>query len=44
MRVATIEREYTAKLDDLRHNYALRVTVEGCRGWSSSPRCTAMRC
>jgi hypothetical protein len=29
LRVAAIEREYRAKLDDLRHNYALRVTV----GW-----------
>lgn len=28
MRVEAIEREYRAKLDDLRHNYALRVTVE----------------
>ncbi len=28
LRVATIEREYHVKLDDLRHNYALRVTVE----------------
>jgi hypothetical protein len=28
MRVAAIEREYAAKLDDLRHNYALSVTVE----------------
>jgi hypothetical protein len=28
MRVAAIEREYRAKLDDLRRNYALRVTVE----------------
>jgi hypothetical protein len=28
MRVAAIEREYAAKLDDLRHNYALRVSVE----------------
>jgi hypothetical protein len=27
-RVAAIEREYRAKLDDLRHNYALRVTVD----------------
>ena len=27
-RTAAIEREYHAKLDDLRHNYALRVTVE----------------
>ncbi len=26
--MAAIEREYHAKLDDLRHNYALRVTVE----------------
>ena len=26
--VEAIEREYRAKLDDLRHNYALRVTVE----------------
>src|SRR5258708_37332028 len=28
LRVAAIEREFRAKLDDLRHNYALRVTVE----------------
>jgi hypothetical protein len=28
MRVAAIEREYRAKLDDLRRNYALRVTVD----------------
>jgi hypothetical protein len=28
MRVAAIEREYRAKLDDLRRNYSLRVTVE----------------
>ena len=28
LRVAAIEREYRAKLDDLRHNYALRVTVD----------------
>lgn len=28
LRVAAIEREYHAKLDDLRHNYALRVRVE----------------
>jgi hypothetical protein len=28
LRVAAVEREYRAKLDDLRHNYALRVTVE----------------
>lgn len=28
LHVASIEREYAAKLDDLRHNYALRVTVE----------------
>jgi hypothetical protein len=27
-RIAAIEREYSAKLDDLRHHYALRVTVE----------------
>lgn len=27
-RVAAIEREYRAKLEDLRHNYALRVTVD----------------
>jgi hypothetical protein len=32
MRVATIEREYAAKLDDLRHNYALRVTVDWMQG------------
>ena len=28
LRIAAIEREYHAKLDDLRHNYALRITVE----------------
>ena len=28
LRVEAIEREYRAKLDDLRRNYALRVTVE----------------
>lgn len=28
MRVTAIEREYRAKLDDLQHNYALRVTVD----------------
>jgi hypothetical protein len=28
LRVEAIEREYGAKIDDLRHNYALRVTVE----------------
>jgi hypothetical protein len=28
LRVAAIEREYRAKLDDLAHNYALRVTVD----------------
>jgi hypothetical protein len=27
LRIAAVEREYAAKLDDLRHNYALRVTV-----------------
>jgi hypothetical protein len=27
-RVAAIDREYYAKLDDLRHNYALRIAVE----------------
>jgi hypothetical protein len=32
MRAATIEREYAAKLEDLRHNYALRVTVEWVQG------------
>jgi hypothetical protein len=32
MRVAAIEREYATKLDDLRHNYALRVTVEWMQG------------
>jgi hypothetical protein len=32
MRVATVEREYAAKLDDLRHNYALRVTVDWVQG------------
>jgi hypothetical protein len=28
LRIAAIEREYRAKLDDLKHNYALRVTVD----------------
>src|SRR5439155_18705232 len=28
LRIEAIEREYRAKLDDLRRNYALRVTVE----------------
>jgi hypothetical protein len=28
LRIEAIEHEYRAKLDDLRHNYALRVTVE----------------
>jgi hypothetical protein len=28
LRVEAIEREYRAKIDDLRHNYALRVSVE----------------
>ncbi len=29
LRMEAIEREYRSKLDDLRHNYALRLTVEG---------------
>ena len=32
MRVAAVEREYAAKVDDLRHNYALRVTVDWVQG------------
>ncbi|MSO75631.1 MAG: hypothetical protein EXQ87_01775 [Alphaproteobacteria bacterium] len=32
LRIAAVEREYAAKLDDLRHNYALRVTVEWVQG------------
>jgi len=28
MRISAIEREYAAKIEDLRHNFALRVTVE----------------
>lgn len=32
LRVAAIEREYAPKLDDLRHNYALRVTVDWVQG------------
>jgi hypothetical protein len=28
MRIEAIEREYRTKLDDLRHNYMLRVTVD----------------
>jgi hypothetical protein len=32
MRIAAIEREYAAKLSDLRHNYALRVTIDWMQG------------
>jgi len=32
IRIAAIEREYAAKLDDLRHNYALRVSVNWTQG------------
>ncbi len=32
MRIAAIEREYAAKLDDLRHNYALRASVDWIQG------------
>ncbi len=32
LRITAIEREYQAKLDDLRHNYALRITVEWVQG------------
>lgn len=32
LRVAAIEREYSAKLDDLRRNYALRINVEWAQG------------
>ena len=32
LRITTIEREYAAKLGDLRHNYALRVSVEWVQG------------
>jgi predicted RNA-binding Zn-ribbon protein involved in translation (DUF1610 family) len=32
LRIAAIEREYAAKLGDLRHNYALRVSVEWVQG------------
>jgi hypothetical protein len=32
LRIAAIEREYAAKLDDLRHNYDLRVTVTWMQG------------
>jgi hypothetical protein len=32
LRVAAIEREYGAKLDDLRHNYALTVTIDWAQG------------
>ena len=31
LRTAAIEREYRAKLDDLKHNYALKVSVTGFR-------------
>jgi hypothetical protein len=32
LRIAAIEREYAAKLNDLRHNYALRVSVDWMQG------------
>jgi hypothetical protein len=32
LRIATIEREYAAKLGDLRHNYALHVSVDWVQG------------
>lgn len=32
LRISAIERDYSAKLNDLRHNYALRVTVEWAQG------------
>ena len=32
LRIAAIEREYSAKLDDLRHNYDLRITVDWVQG------------
>ncbi|EJW09403.1 hypothetical protein A33M_1376 [Rhodovulum sp. PH10] len=32
LHIAAVAREYTAKLDDLRHNYALRVTVDWVQG------------
>ena len=32
LRIAAVEREYAAKLDDLGHNYGLRVTVEWVQG------------
>jgi hypothetical protein len=32
MRIAAIEREYAAKIGDLRHNFALRVTAECVQG------------
>jgi hypothetical protein len=32
LRIAAIEREYVAKLDELRHNYDLRVTVTWMQG------------
>ena len=41
LRVAAIEREYAAKIEDLRHNYALRVTVNWIQ---CSFRCIATRC
>jgi len=32
LRIAAIEREYAAKIDDLRHNFALRVTIDCVQG------------
>ena len=32
LRITAIEREYSAKLDDLRRNYALRVTIAWAQG------------
>ena len=44
LRVAAIEREYPAKLDDLRHNYALRVTRRVGAGAGAVRAGAALRC
>jgi hypothetical protein len=44
LRVAAIEREYAAKLGDLRHNYDLRVTVDWVQGLTLfAPRASLRR-
>jgi hypothetical protein len=42
-RAVVLRRDHRAKLDDLRHNYALRVPSSGFRLWTFMCRCSASR-